>query len=355
MRPKIDTQLLVGTQQGIYRVRDDSVVPLSTELESVPILLCAAGGSWFAGTGHGRLFRTEPHRVGWAECSRESSPRSGASDDALEAIARVPGSSPRLLAAMADGQVFVVDEDRPRLRPHVDLANITGVEVDEPAASTAYYRRRISARLDPSRPRAVLVASAAHGLFRIDVDEPDRAELLLPARDFHPHGLAVQPEEADLWLVAGTRELRRTTDGGRTFQPVTLGEPSTGIRAIAVEPCPGGRFVVLCDPRPPDPKRDDPSPLWISSDGGQSFVVIDADPIDQPRDPCGELLCIALLARGEERALLYGTDRGELLRLRRGRKVAELLATDLPAVLHIEPLVEPDPVDPSTSGIHLLP
>jgi len=146
----------------------------------------------------------------------------------------------------------------------------------------------------------------------------------------------------------------RSRDGGQTFSTLEEGPALQRPRGLMVVSTPPYRLFLLdAEPETP-PAEEDPSPLWTSTDDGLSFESFPARVVNRHRDPSGEILTLDYDAA--VRRLFYGTSRGELLSLEvEGAPRSELIAHDLAPIQVVIVSRADRSIDPSTSGIYVLP
>jgi hypothetical protein len=126
------------------------------------------------------------------------------------------------------------------------------------------------------------------------------------------------------------------------------------VRALRFDTQAPHRLFLLASAAAHPPEPDDPSPLWWSDDAGRSFTAVPSRRLDRVRDPSGEIAALALWRDHDRAFVALGTDRGELLVVR-GDAASDLLADGLPPIVTLAPATAAHALDPSTSGIHLLP
>ncbi len=300
-----------------------------------------------------------------------------ASDVAVTSLSRLPGS--RIAAGLASGELLVLGRDGRVLRRVTlpDAAVPTSVlaiagpvetwwlacaegsllELGGGGASIATRGRAPGAPLQvlpiPGRPRSALLLQPGAGLWLLA--EPGR-----PPERWSQDGAAIRsaaahPFDGHVWLARTELEFLRSIDGGRSFRPVEGVAPGLRPRALHWSDQPHGVVLALTHPRAAPPDPTDPSPVWSSADGGQRFGPVPSRRIDGVRDPVGELTCAASWSARDGHHIVLGSDRGELLGWCGGDGGAELLCDALPPIDHLLAVGAAPLLDPSSSGIFLLP
>ncbi len=319
----------IGTSEGLLRWQAGTLTPVVSDV-AVTALVRLPGGRVMAGTADGELI----------ESDRTGRPRLRATLAAGAVIASLlplGGRSERVLGGTASGALVELNGD----------GETRAIDWIAPGAPLQVVGI-------PGRPRSALLVSAGRGGWF--VTEPDQAPQPwfnaadAPLLDTTPH-----PIDGHLWLARTATQLLRSNDGARTFKPVAGWPASLRPRRVAFMSAPPWHAFAVAFPSgsPPDPA--DPSPLWTSVDGGQTFHPIESRRIDRARDPVGEITAIAALEEHQHLVVLLGTDHGELLRFAGGQPPAHLLADRLPPIHHLLATGTAPLVDPSTSGVFLLP
>jgi hypothetical protein len=300
-----------------------------------------------------------------------------APDVTITALARLPGG--RVAAGHAGGELLVVGRDGRVVRRVVlpdqsvptSILAIAGpvdawwvatkvghlLEISGGGASVALRWQAPDAPLFvlpiPGRPRAALLLQSGAGLWLLP--DPARAPERWSEDGAAILSAAAHPFDGYVWLARTERELLRSIDGGRRFRPIGGLPAELRPRALHWSDQPQGVVLAVAHPslRPPDP--GDPSPVWSSRDGGQQFCPIPSRRIDGVRDPVGELTCAASWTTREGQWFVLGTDCGELLGWDGGNGGAELLCDALPPIDHLLASGAAPLLDPSSSGVFLLP
>jgi len=299
------------------------------------------------------------------------------SDVAVTAIARLAGG--RVAAGLAGGQLLVVDRDGHEVRRTslgvaaraTSLAVLAGqgerwlVGTDrgdlcesrdggatfEPVWSAA---APLHVAAVPGRPRSALLLAEGTGGWL--ASEPDHEPQPWIDAD---HGAIVaalpHPLDAHVWLARSATQLLRSNDGARRFRPVAGWPETLRPRLLHFTELPRCDAYAIAHPRPQPPDPPDPSPLWRSVDGAQSFQPVATRLIDHARNPVGELTAVASWLERDQRTILLGTDRGELLTWDGEAGRTLLLADSLPPIDHLLAAGPAPILDPSSSGIFLLP
>jgi hypothetical protein len=248
----------------------------------------------------------------------------------------VPGT-PRVVAGASNGTLFVSDDlgahfaENPRFPATGGRVELLGV---------------------PGRPRS-LFAFTESGVFH----SPDGGATFETWSSVHLAGLTcvvVHPYDSQLWLASTREGLLRSLDGARTFRRAEEFPEELRLRALRFESRAPHRLFLLANATRMPPEPDDPSPLWWSDDAGRTFTAFPSRRIDRSRDPSGEITTLAVWRDHDRTVAGFGTDRGELLLLR-SDSPAELLADALPPIVTLAAATAAHTLDPSTSGIHLLP
>lgn len=318
----------IGTRDGLLRWQAGGVTPIVSEV-AVTALALLPGGQVAAGLGSG-------------ECL----------------VAGRDGRSPRRITVATDARVSSVVA----LAGRSDswwVGTASGALLELRNGGTVVERRwqapagPLHVLPIPDRPRSALLLVAGHGLWLLPESgrEPTRwrdDDVALLAAIGHPF-------DGQVWLARTASQLLRSIDGARTFRPVA-GWPAT-LRPRAVQFGEHARSdaYALSWPLPLPPDPVDPSPIWKSVDGGQSFHPVPSRQIDTVRDPVGELTCIASWLERGRQVVVLASDRGELLAWDGGAGQATLLADSLPPIDHLLATGPAPLLDPSSSGIFLLP
>jgi hypothetical protein len=323
------TALLIGTRGGLFRLQDGIVAPVSGGSDPIETLLPLAGDQLLAGTARARVLRFgSGGRIGPAAESL--------AHGAIASLFVVPGTR-RVLAGASDGALFVSDDLGLRFHP-VERFPASG--------------ERLELAGVPGRPHSLLVFTES-GVFH----SPDGGTRFEPWSETPLAGLAcvvVHPFEPRLWLAATAAGLLRSLDGARSFRRADDLPEELSVRALRFDSRAPHRLFLLAGAAAMPPEPDDPSPLWWSDDAGRSFSPIPSRRIDRVRDPSGEVAALTIWRDHDRSHVALGTDRGELL-IVRGDAPSELLADGLPPIVTLAPATAAHALDPSTSGIHLLP
>jgi photosystem II stability/assembly factor-like uncharacterized protein len=326
--------LFLGTRSGLYRWQDGVVAPISGGSDPIATLLPLPFGRLLVGTEGSRV-------LGFGEHGREAPSAGPLSSDPIASLLLLPGSR-RVLAATRGRGLFVSDDlgESFRARPPVGEEGT-----------------RLELLSVPGRPQSVL-AFTDDGVWH----SPDAGESF--ARWSEPASAAlfpglrcavVHPDDHRLWLVAARGGLLRSLDGARTFRPVDALAPGTRACALVFERSAPHRLFLLAESAALPPEPAGPSPLGWSDDAGRSFTFVSSRRLDRARDPSGEITSLAIW-RDHDRTLAgLGTDRGELLFWRGGDSEAECIADAFPPIATLAPVAAARALDPSTSGIYLLP
>jgi len=330
--------IFLATSGGLFRYQAGTLALLGGESEPITALGALPGGRVVAATRGGKLLRAEP-------------------DGSVTLLAHSPVDEPLVsflgLPHAGRGTLLLAATSRGRLLESADLG-----ESFRPAVAPTLARpaplRVVGV---PGRPRsALLLAESGGGWFAPEL--PGRFEPWFDGDDAPILQAVSHPLESEVWLARTRDSVLRSTDGARSFRPVSGWPP--GLRPRLLEFCGGPTpraFAIAWPPSdPPDPS--DPSPLWQSRDAGLSFHPVLSRVIDPPRDPSGELTSIATYRDLRDRVVefvLLATDRGELLEWTATDRPATLVAGDLPPIDSIVAVPARSAVDPSTSGVYLLP
>lgn len=328
--------LFLGTRCGLFRWQDGVVAPISGGSDPICALLPLPLGRLLVGTEGSRVLQLGTD-------GRDAPVAGPLSGEPITSLLLVPGTN-RVLAGLRGGELFVSDDlgatfhARPRVGDggtHLLLLPV------------------------PDRPHSVLAFTDDGVWHSPDAGESfERWSQPTPADLFA--GLrcaAVHPDDHRVWLVAAHGGLLRSLDGGRTFRRVDELVPGTQTRARALvfERSAPYRLFLLAESTALPPEPSGPSPLGWSDDAGRSFHFVTSRRLDRARDPSGEITSLAIW-RDHDRTLAgLGTDRGELLVWRGGDSEAEPIANAFPPISTLAPVAAARSLDPSTSGIYLLP
>jgi hypothetical protein len=325
---KTTTALLIGTRGGLFRFQDGIVAPVSGGSDPIESLLPLAGDRLLAGTAGARVLRFESGgRIG---------PSTGSlAAGAIDSLFVVAGTQ-RVLAA-SGGALFVSDDLGARFHENTSLRTGGG---------------RLELVGVPGRPQSLFVF-AESGVWH----SPDGGTSFSEWSEARLPGLrcvVVHPYEPQLWIAATRDGLLRSLDGARSFRRVEEFPEELRVRALRFETRTPHRLFLLADATrlPPDP--EEPSPLWSSDDAGRTFTAVPSRRVDRARDPSGEFVALAVWRDHDRTIVALATDRGEIV-IVRGDAPAELLADGLPPIVTLAPATAAHTLDPSTSGIHLLP
>lgn len=323
------TALLIGTRGGLFRLQDGIVAAVSGGSDPIESLLPLAGDQLLAGTARARVLR-------FGSGGRVGPAGDALADGAIASLFAVPGTK-RVLAGASDGSLFFSDDLGARFRKMARFP-ATGARVELAGV--------------PGRSRSVLVFSESGVLH-----SPDGGATFESWSSTRLDGLAcvvVHPFEPQLWLAATREGLLRSLDGARTFRRSDGLPDALRVRSLRFDArTPHRLFLLAIAPRLP-PEPDDPSPLWWSDDAGRTFAPVPSRRLDRVRDPSGEITALTLWRDHDRSHVALGTDRGELL-IVRGDAASELLADALPPIVTLASATAAHTLDPSTSGIHLLP
>jgi hypothetical protein len=324
--------IYVGTRAGLFLYQEGAIAPLSRGLEHVTALASLPGARIAAGTARGEIASFGPDGAQW-RCV--VSPAA----EAITSLLTVPGPEPLLLAGTARGSLLA-------------SADLGRTFLPAPAIGPA--QAALTLHAVPGRPRSALALLSGHGVLHA-ADFRTGFELWT-SRDGEPLlELCAHPLEGHLWLARTRDRLLRSTDGARAFSPAAGWPADLRPRLLHFSPAPPHPAFAVAWPRPDPPDPSDPSPLWMSRDAGLTFHPIPSRLLDRPRDPSGEITALTSLLDRDAAVVLLASDRGELLEWRRPDLEASLLASDLPPIEILLAVPSPTPLDPSTSGIHLLP
>lgn len=328
--------LFVGTRCGLFRWQDGVVAPLSHGSDAIVALLPLRLGRLLVATEGSRVLQLGGR-------GREMAGTGPLSSEPVTALLLVPGTR-RVLAATRGRGLFASDDlgatfrARPRVGADGSMLALVGV---------------------PGRAHSVLAFTDDGVWHSPDAGEsferwsaPTDVDLFAGLR-----AAVVHPDDHRLWLVAARGGLLRSLDGGRSWRPADALAPGTRARSLAFEPTAPHRLFLLAEAPALPPEPAGPSPLAWSDDAGRSFSFIPSRRLDRARDPSGEITSLALW-RDHDRTLAgLGTDRGEILVWRGGGGDgdAERVADALPPVVTLATVAAARALDPSTSGIFLLP
>lgn len=306
---------------------------------------------------------------------------------AVTALARLPGG--RVAAGLESGDLVVAARDGTQTRrlARASRAAITSLltiaghgetwwlgtaagELLESRDGGAHFELRwrteggaLRVLSIPGRPRSALLLVEGSGVWL--VSEPGQPPQLWSqvtasgsASSTHPiAALASHPFDGQVWLARTATTLLRSIDGARTFRPVIGWPADRRPRIVHFTDLPRGDAYAISWPPPMPPDPTDPSSLWKSIDGGQSFHPVASRQIDRARNPVGELTAVAAWLEGahDRDVVILGTDRGELLQWDGQDGHCDLLADQLPPIDHLLAAGPAPILDPSTSGVFLLP
>src|SRR5688572_25846502 len=267
--------------------------------------------------------------------ARAISPLSSESD-AITALGTLPAG--HVLAATATGRLLRIDP----VGKVVEVASMPG-------------SARVTSLLTVAGPSVGLTTVLALSESGVLFESGDLGVTFRRSREDWLLQAIPHPIETELWLARSADQMLRSNDGARTFKAARGWPSSLRPRLVHYGPPPRAVALAVAWPAavPPDPS--DPSPLWESRDTGQTFHPIPSRLIDRVRDPSGELCAISSWRDGDSDLVALGTDRGELLEWRLGERPATLLADGLPPIESLLALPHRSALDPSSSGIHLLP
>ena len=332
------TTIFLATSAGLYRFQGGAIDLLGGENEPITALAPLPGGRVLAATRGGKLLRPEP-------------------DGSVTLLAHSPVDEPFVsflaLPHAGRGPLLLAATRRGRLLESADFGDSFRQVAAPPLASPAPLR----VVGVPGRPRSALLLSDSGGAW-LAPELPGHFVPWTGATESPILQAAPHPIESELWLARTADAVLRSTDGARSFRPVSGWPADLRPRALHFCSGPSNRAFAIAHPRSAPPDPSDPSPLWQSADAGLSFHPVLSRVIDPARDPSGELTAIASHRDLRDRVvefLLLATDRGELLEWSGGDKPASLLAGDLPPIESILAVPARSAVDPSTSGVYLLP
>jgi hypothetical protein len=323
------TALLIGTRGGLFRLQDGIVAAVSGGSDPIESLLPLAGDQLLAGTARARVLR-------FGSGGRVGPVGDAMAHGAIASLFVVPGTK-RVLAGASDGALFFSDDLGARFRAMARFP-ATGARVELAGV--------------PGRPRSVFVFSESGVLH-----SPDGGATFETWSSTRLDGLAgvvVHPFEPQLWLAATRDALLRSLDGARTFRRADGLPDGLRARSLRFDSRTPHRLFLLAGATRLPPEPDDPSPLWWSDDAGRTFAPVPSRRLDRVRDPSGEITALTLCRDHDRSHVALGTDRGELL-IVRGDAPSELLADGLPPIVTLASATAAHTLDPSTSGIHLLP
>jgi len=326
--------LFLGTRCGLFRWQDGIVAPISGGSDPICALLPLPLDRLLVGTEGSRVLQL-------CAGGRDGPDAGPLSSEPITSLLRVPGTN-RVLAGLRGGELFMSDDlgttfhARPRIgagATHLELLPVS----DRPHSVLAFTDDGVWHSPD-----------AGESFERWS--QPSPAELFTGLRC-----AAVHSDDHRLWLVAVHGGLLRSLDGGRTWRPVDALAPGTRARALVFERSAPFRLFLLAESTALPSEPSGPSPLAWSDDAGRSFHFVSSRRLDRARDPSGEITSLAIW-RDHDRTLAgLGTDRGELLVWRGGDSEAEPIANAFPPISTLAPVAAARALDPSTSGIYLLP
>jgi photosystem II stability/assembly factor-like uncharacterized protein len=211
---------------------------------------------------------------------------------------------------------------------------------------------------DPADPAKMWVAISAAGIFATEDGGKtwDRRNRLSNAHDHHHHDHPAAPrggetghcvhnlvrapgQGADVLYQQNHHGVYRSADGGRSWDDVTEGLPSTFGFPIAVHPRDPARIWTV--PLNGDQEGRYPpgaaAAVWHSDDGGQSWVDQRAG---LPQVACFFTVLRQGMAtdRAEPAGVYFGTNTGSVFATRDGGATWEEIARHLPTVLAVEVL-----------------
>lgn len=326
--------IYVGTRAGLMRWQDGLVVTLVRGAEAVTAITRIPGGRFLAGTTAGSLLRSQRDGANWSACH---APAAGA----ITSILHPAGAGKLVLAGTTTGHLLESHDE--------------GATFSRPAWGPPLQRAPILLAGISGTPRALLVLHVGRGIWRsAAVGAP--FEAWRPADAMPPIAkIASHAVEGQIWLALTERRVVRSTDGARTFNPVAGLPESVRPRELHFASAAKEHAFLITHPPPLPPDPDDPSCVWMSSDAGLTFHPIPSRLLDRARDPSGEFTAISTHRVHHGLAVVLGTDRGELLEWRGGDEPAMLLVDDLPPIETLLSLSAATPLDPTSSGVYLLP
>jgi photosystem II stability/assembly factor-like uncharacterized protein len=210
---------------------------------------------------------------------------------------------------------------------------------------------------DPSDAGKVWVAISAAGIFATEDGGAtwDRRNRLSNAHEHHHHdhpaaprggetghcvhNLVRAPGDGDLLYQQNHHGVFRSADGGRSWDDVTEGLPSTFGFPIAVDPADPARIWTV--PLNGDSEGRYPpgaaAAVWASRDGGQTWT---AGRAGLPQKACFFTVLRQGMAvdRAETTGVYFGTNSGSVFASRDGGESWDEIARHLPTILSVEVL-----------------
>lgn len=325
--------IVIGTQEGAYRLHHGAVTPLGAGGECVTALLELGSREFLAGTYSGCIYHSQDRGSQW---SLSQTPNG---DRQVTALFAGRGRHSVYLAGTADGQLW---QSTDQGKTFEALGSSQKAPQDPWCA--------IDLGEVPGEPHRCLISTSSRFLAIRSLKDgqltscaASLSETAFQAR--------IHPTDPHLWLIAGKNQLWRSADGGESLAPTTplLQNP----RRILFEAVSPFRVFVLTSQPALPPAAEDRSTLWVSNNAGLDFEAFPAGLIDRPRDPSGEITCLVHVPRTQW--VIYATDRGELLSLHLQERRVEMLAEDLPPIATLILTRASELLDPSASGIYVLP
>lgn len=324
--------VVLGTSEGAYRVDHGGVTPLGAGHESVTCLARLQDQELLAGTRAGALWISSEQGSEWQQLPGPRGPAP------ILSLQNMEGEADETLAYQGDGRLWRYTRAR-------GLQPAAGQTPFEPWPGQAELTEV------PGPDAGCLLCREGDGLYRSR--RPfESFELVRPLPSRAIRSVAIHPTDADLWLLATSAGLMRSRDRGRTYQPVAL-PGGSALRTIAFEHSTPHRLFCLAEPAGSTAARSDPASLLVSKDGGLSVQSWPAGLIDTARDPSGEITAFRIDSKRQR--LYYGTNRGELFYLALRDDRVEAVTRDLPPIQSMILGASSSAIDPSTSGIFMLP
>jgi photosystem II stability/assembly factor-like uncharacterized protein len=259
------SELLIGTDRGVFRVGDDGNIQ-PEEGPATVALLTRAQGSVMAVTPQGALWRRIDGN-GW-QLAHEHPVA-----EEIWACAADPGMAGRLYLGVSPALLYWSDDGGASWRACEAIRRIPGYEswTFPPPPHIPHVR---SAAADPQVMGAVYIGVEEGSIYR-SADQGETWESLNEGLYWDVHTVTPAPEGTRLYATTG-RGFYRSDDGGCHWRPLMSGlDRRYTVPLVASRQQPGRLYTAAAASPPPGWRQGANAALYRSDDGGERWVRLE--------------------------------------------------------------------------------